>query len=218
MPKQFELVVFDWDGTLMDSTAVIASSIQRACADLGLAVPSKTVAQHVIGLGLNDALAYAAPDLPRERLPEMVARYRHHYLSRDGALELFEGAREMLEELKDRGHLVAVATGKNRLGLDRVLSQCALVEFFDATRTADESVPKPHPQMLFDLSKTLGVAPASMLMVGDTTHDLKMAQAAQTKGLAVSYGAHPAEELHELSPLAVLETPAHLRDWLRDHA
>ena len=126
MPRQFDVIVFDWDGTLMDSTATIASSIQRACQDLGLTIPSDHAARYVIGLGLQDALAHAVPDLPRERLPEMVARYRHHYLSRDASLSLFDGTREMLAELKQRGHRVAVATGKNRVGLDRALAEAAV--------------------------------------------------------------------------------------------
>lgn len=218
MPKQFELVVFDWDGTLMDSTATIATSIQRACADLGLAVPSDTRAAYVIGLGLHEALSYAVPDLPQQMLPEMVARYRHHYLSRDASLSLFGGTREMLAELRQAGHRLAVATGKNRIGLDRALAQCGLDDFFDATRTADESAPKPDPKMLFDLTELLGIEPARSIMVGDTTHDLKMAHSAGTGALGVAYGAHAKAELSALSPLAVLETPAGLRDWLVGHA
>ncbi len=218
MPRRFDLVVFDWDGTLMDSTATIASSIQRACEDLGLDVPSDQAARYVIGLGLHDALAHAVPNLPRDMLPAMVERYRHHYLSRDADLVLFEGAREMLAELKERGHLVAVATGKNRPGLNRVLSQSGLEQFFDATRTADESAPKPHPRMLLELSESLGTAVERMVMVGDTTHDLTMASNAQASALAVANGAHPREELDALSPLAVMDTPDELRQWLRTHA
>jgi phosphoglycolate phosphatase len=215
---RFELVVFDWDGTLMDSTATIASSIQRACQDLGLPVPSDAAAQHVIGLGLTDALSYAVPELRADMVPQMVARYRYHYLSRDGVLSLFPGARLMLDELKAKGHRLAVATGKNRVGLDRALAQCDLGNFFDATRTADESAPKPDPRMLLDLTEALEVAAEHTLMVGDTTHDLTMARNAQTAGVAVSYGAHPAEQLFALSPLAVLDSPARLRDWLIHHA
>lgn len=218
MPRQFDVIVFDWDGTLMDSTATIASSIQRACQDLGLTIPSDHAARYVIGLGLQDALAHAVPDLPRERLPEMVARYRHHYLSRDASLSLFDGTREMLAELKQRGHRVAVATGKNRVGLDRALRQCALENLFDATRTADESAPKPDPRMLHELSEALGVGLSSMLMVGDTTHDLKMAHSARTGALGVAYGAHDRDALDACTPLAVLDTPAGMHDWLRTHA
>src|SRR5271168_2257584 len=132
MSRRFELIVFDWDGTLMDSTSTIASSIQRACADLGLPVPSDEQASHVIGLGLSDALAHAVPDLPPHQLPRMLERYRHHYLSRDAELVLFGGARELLAELRAAGHALAVATGKTRVGLARSLEQSGLSESFDA--------------------------------------------------------------------------------------
>jgi phosphoglycolate phosphatase len=218
MSKQFEMLVFDWDGTLMDSTATIASSLQRSCQDLGLTVPSDAAAQHVIGLGLSEALAYAVPDLPAEKMAEMLDRYRHHYLSRDGAMSLFPGARDMLTELKQKGHLLAVATGKNRVGLNRSLAQCALLDFFDATRTADESASKPNPRMLFDLSELVSLPVSQMLMVGDTTHDLMMARNAKACAVAVSYGAHPKDQLQTLAPLAVLDTPAQLHHWLMHHA
>ena len=214
MSKRFPLVVFDWDGTLMDSTATIASSIQRACEDLGLPVPSDSAAQHVIGLGLADALTYAVPELTPELLPAMLERYRYHYLSRDAIITLFEGAKDMLAELKNAGHLVAIATGKNRVGLDRALQQCDLVEIFDATRTADESLPKPDPKMLFDLTLALGIPMSSTIMVGDTTHDLSMASHAGAAGVGVSYGAHPRAALEALSPLALLDSLAALREWL----
>lgn len=217
MPKRFELIVFDWDGTLMDSTATIASSIQRACGDLALPVPSDGAAHHVIGLGLADALAYAVPELTAEMMPMMLERYRYHYLSRDAVITLFEGARDMLVELKRAGHLIAIATGKNRLGLDRALQQCGLVEIFDATRTADESQPKPHPQMLFDLTSRLDVPMSSTIMVGDTTHDLSMAAEARAAGVGVSYGAHPRAALEALSPLALLDSLTDLRRWLNLH-
>lgn len=214
MSKRFSLVVFDWDGTLMDSTATIASSIQRACEDLALPVPSDLAAHHVIGLGLAEALTYAVPELTPELLPTMLDRYRYHYVSRDAIITLFEGAKDMLAELKGAGHLVAVATGKSRVGLDRALQQCGLGEMFDATRTADESQPKPDPQMLFDLTSTLGVPMSSTIMVGDTTHDLSMASHAGAAGVGVSYGAHPREALEALSPLALLDSLTALREWL----
>lgn len=215
---RFDLIVFDWDGTLMDSTATIASSIQRACADLGLPVPSNQRARHVIGLGLADALAYAVPGLPEELVPRMVERYRHHYLTRDAGLVLFDGVRETIVALKDRGRFVAIATGKSRVGLDRALDSCGLRPLFDATRCADECRSKPDPQMLYELGDELGVRCDRMLMIGDTTHDLLMAVNAGAHALAVSYGAHLHDALDGQGALAVLGSPAQLHAWLSEHA
>ncbi len=211
--RRFDVVVFDWDGTLMDSTAVIASSIQRACEDLGLPVPDDARASHVIGLGLHDALAYAVPDLPREMVPRMVERYRHHFLSRDATLPLFPGVREILVALKEGGHQVAVATGKSRAGLDRALDRSGLRPLFDATRCADECRSKPDPQMLHELGDELCVRSARMLMVGDTTHDLLMASNAGCASLAVSYGAHAERSLEGHGALAIVGSPAQLGAW-----
>ncbi len=211
--RRFDLVAFDWDGTLMDSTAIIASSIQRACADLGLPVPSDIDANHVIGLGLSDALAYAAPSLPKAMVPRMVERYRHHYLSRDAALPLFAGVREILVALKDAGYFIAVATGKSRLGLDRAMDHSGVRPLFDATRCADESRSKPDPQMLWELGDELGVRNERILMVGDTTHDLQMAVNAGAASIGVSYGAHVSAALEGQGALAILPSPAALRDW-----
>jgi phosphoglycolate phosphatase len=215
---RYDLIVFDWDGTLMDSTATIASSIQRACADLGLPVPSHERASHVIGLGLLDALDYAVPGMPKELVPQMVERYRYHYLSRDADLVLFPGVREIIIALKESGRFVAVATGKSRVGLDRAMNACGLCPLFDATRCADECRPKPDPQMLRELGDELGVRSDRMLMIGDTTHDLQMAANANTHALAVSYGAHRHEALDGYGALAVLGSPDLLHAWLEDHA
>ena len=171
--KNFELIIFDWDGTLMDSTPAITRSIQRAAADIGLPVPSDEAASHVIGLSLEDALSHALPTLEAADYPVLVERYRHHYMSADSEIVLFEEIEPMLEELKRRGHFLAVATGKNRAGLDRVLKSTALGHMFDATRTADETRSKPHPQMVLELTEHFGVDAARSIMVGDTTHDLQ---------------------------------------------
>jgi phosphoglycolate phosphatase len=144
---RFDLIAFDWDGTLFDSTALIVRCIQQSCADLGVAVPSDTQAAFVIGLGLTDALAHAAPGLPPERYPELGARYRHHYFERQHELTLFPGALEMLQALKARRQRIAVATGKARRGLDAALETVQLKALFDATRTADETASKPDPRM-----------------------------------------------------------------------
>lgn len=218
MAARFELIVFDWDGTLLDSAAAIVSSIQAACRDLGLPEPSPSRARHVIGLGLGDALRHAVPALPKRDYPRMVERYRHHYLSRDHELTLFPGVFEMIESLAARGQLLAVATGKSRVGLNRALAHSGLGPFFHATRCADECFSKPHPAMLEQLMDELGVSPERTLMVGDTTHDLQMAKNAGVAGLAVSFGAHPREALEAEQPLACLSTPQDLAAWLRDHA
>ena len=212
--RRFDLVVFDWDGTLMDSTDVIATSIQRACVDLGLPVPSDERASHVIGLGLTDALSYAVPDLPRTMVPQMIERYRHHYLSRDADLPLFPGVREIIVALKEAGRFVAVATGKSRVGLERALEASGLRLLFDATRCADECRSKPDPSMLFELGDELGVRCRRMLMIGDTTHDLQMASNAGAASLAVSYGAHPERTLEGHGALAIIGSTAELAAWL----
>lgn len=214
MLDRFDLIVFDWDGTLIDSTATIARAIQQAAADLGLAVPDFETASHVIGLGLADALALAVPDLPRARAAEFSARYRHHYLANEDTLTLFAGARELLDALAAADKVLAVATGKSRAGLARALAATALQGRFAATRCADQTEPKPHPAMLLELADELGVAPARMLMIGDTTHDLQMAAAAGAAAVGVTYGAHPRERLASLEPLALVDSIAELRRWL----
>lgn len=217
-PRQFDLIVFDWDGTLFDSTALITRSIQAACADVGTKVPSDRDASYVIGLGLMQALAYAAPELPIERHEELCSRYRHHYLQRQHEVMLFEGTLPMLAGLKERNHRLAVATGKSRRGLDDVLKVSDLRSTFDATRTADETTSKPHPQMLLELMSELGVEPARTLMIGDTTHDLQMALNAGAASIGVSYGAHDHDAFAEFLPRSVAHSVAELDAWLAGHA
>ena len=218
-PRRYDLIAFDWDGTLFDSTALIARCIQDACRDVGVPVPSAADAAYVIGLGLNDALRHAAPSLAPERYPELGARYRHHYIARQDDLVLFDGTLAMLQDLKARNHWLAVATGKSRRGLDHVLQQSGLGPVFDATRTADETASKPSPVMLHELMRTFGVEPERTLMIGDTTHDLQMAQNAGCASLGVSYGAHPAEALTAaLAPRFLAHSVAELQAWLAEHA
>ncbi|MFC5301092.1 HAD-IA family hydrolase [Azospira restricta] len=218
MAKRFELLVFDWDGTLMDSAAAIVAAIQAAAGDLGIEPPSDERARHVIGLGLGDALRHAVPDLPEARYPQMVERYRYHYLSRDHELTLFAGAGELIAELAEDGFMLAVATGKSRVGLDRALQVSGLGPFFHDSRCADECHSKPHPQMLEELMTAFAVAPERTLMIGDTTHDLQMARNAGVAALAVAYGAHPPEALDALEPLARLHAIEELRRWLKANA
>lgn len=216
--KQFDLIVFDWDGTLMDSTTTIVKCIQAAAKDLGLPIPDDKAASYVIGLGLQDAMQAALPDLDPKFYPRMVERYRYHYLAKDQGLALFAGVREMLFELSQQGYFLAVATGKSRVGLNRALDAAKLLSLFDATRCADETFSKPHPAMLQELTRELGQDMKRTVMIGDTTHDLQMASNAGAAGIAVHYGAHPEHELQVFSPLFAANSVAELHAWLTDNA
>mgnify|MGYP000845370420 FL=1 len=215
---KYELIVFDWDGTILDSAGAIVKAIQASCRDLGLPVPSDAQASHVIGLGLADAMRHAVPDLPADRVPEMVERYRFHYLSGDHELNLFQGITQLLSDLQAAGHILAVATGKSRLGLNRALQHSDLGPLFQSSRCADECHSKPHPQMLEELMSEFGVTHEVTLMIGDTSHDLLMATNAGVDALAVTYGAHPHEYLLEHKPLACLHTVQELDLWLKNNA
>ena len=217
-PRRFDLIVFDWDGTLFDSTALIVQCIQSACADLGLAVPSAECAAYVIGLGLHDALQHAVPGLPAARYPELGLRYRHHYFARQHELVLFPGSLDMLHALKARAHRLGVATGKSRRGLDEALHTVQLKGLFDATRTADETAGKPNPLMLQQLMREFDTEPGRTLMIGDTTHDLQLAVNAGTASIGVSFGAHSADAFEAFAPLLVAHSTAQLRDWLLHNA
>ena len=216
--RRFNLIVFDWDGTLVDSTTLIGEALQHACRELGLPVPDDAAARYVIGLGLADAMKLVAPDLPPSRYPELGARYGEHYLAREREIPLFDGARELLAELDAAGYLLAIATGKTRAGLARSMARIGLDGVFHATRCADEGFPKPHPDMLLHLMERLAVQPRATLMIGDTTHDLDLARNAGAEGLAVTYGAHPPEGLASRAPLASVDSVAELREWLAHNA
>jgi phosphoglycolate phosphatase len=218
MSKRYDLIVFDWDGTLMDSTAVIVGSIQAACRDLGLTVPDDEAARHVIGLGLGQALRYAVPDAPESMYEPLVVRYRHHFLLQDQDIPLFGGAREAIAELHGAGYWLGVATGKSRAGLDRALASSGLKAYFHSTRTADQTFSKPDPAMLLELMDELGVSNLRTLMIGDTTHDVLMAHNAKVDVVAAGYGAHPLWQLQELNPLALVGNFAELRAWLKANA
>ena len=216
--KQFDLIVFDWDGTLMDSTATIAACIQAAAKDLGLPVPDRKSASYVIGLGLQEAMQAVLPGLDAKYYPHMVERYRYHYLAKDKGLTLFDGVREMLSELAQEGYFLAVATGKSRVGLNRALDAANLLSVFDATRCADETFSKPHPAMLQELTRELGQDIRRTVMIGDTTHDLQMAINAGAAGVGVHYGAHAVPELQALNPLFIASSAFELHSWLSENA
>ena len=217
-PRQFDLIAFDWDGTLYDSTALIVRCIQEAVRDVGGTVPDAQSAAYVIGMALMPALAKAAPDVPTEKYPLLNERYRHHYLARHDELSLFDGVVPMLQSLRERHHWVTVATGKSRQGLNHALQAVEIKGLFDGSRTADETAGKPDPLMLHELMREFGVAPERTLMIGDTTHDLAMAQHAGCASLGVSYGAHDPAGFAAHQPLSVLHSVAQLHEWLMQHA
>jgi phosphoglycolate phosphatase len=216
--RQFDLIAFDWDGTLFDSTTVITRCIQNAVRDVGGTVPSDRDASFVIGMGLMQALSSAAPDVPTDRYPELGERFRHHYLAHQNDISLFDGVLAMLDELKSRQHCLTVATGKNRRGLDEALKTAELNGLFDGSRTADETAGKPDPRMLQELMHQFGAAPARTLMIGDTTHDLQMALNAGCPSVAVSYGAHEPDAFHVLRPRYIAHSVRQLHDWLLANA
>ena len=211
----YTLLVFDWDGTLMDSEARIVSCMQAAAVDAGVAAPDAGAAREVIGLGLQQAVARLfAAESPVVH-GQIARRYREHFLVLDRSRsQLFPGVEETLEKLRDAGHLLAVATGKSRRGLDRELDETGLRPLFHASRCADETFSKPHPQMLDELMRELGAAAAETLMIGDTEYDMQMAANAGTAALGVSCGVHPPARLMAHGARDTLASIVELPGWL----
>lgn len=216
MRKVFDLLVFDWDGTLMDSEAHIVSCLQRAAVDVGEDVVSYEAGRNIIGLGLREALQQLFPGRDEPVYQQLIERYRVHFFT-DDPCEPFAGAETVLQSLEDQGYLLAVATGKGRRGLDRVLEHTGFKRFFSITRCAEETRSKPDPQMLHEIMELLDVMPGRTLMIGDTEYDLHMATAAGVSGLAVDYGAHERERLIACQPLDCLDSITALPDWLLDY-
>ncbi len=214
----YELVIFDWDGTLMDSTGLIASCIQATCRDMGLAVPPESDAKWIIGLGIAQTMERIAPGLDAPGQREFADRYRGHFLAREDEAPLFAGIPELLAELRGRDRRLAVATGKSRRGLERAMGASGLGAFFEATRCADEGFPKPHPDMVLEILGRTGVEPARAVLVGDTTHDLELAANAGIDAVAVCYGAHGEPLLRERAARHYAASVEDLRRWLADHA
>jgi len=212
--RRFDLIAFDWDGTLFDSTAIIARCIQAAVRDVGGKEPTFEEASYVIGMGLMQALAHAAPDVPQALYPKLGDRYRHHYFAIQHEISLFDGVLPLLADLKARGHVLTVATGKSRRGLDEALATSMLAGVFDASRTADQTAGKPDPLMLHELMAEFDVSAQRTLMIGDTTHDLQMALNAGCASVAVSYGAHESGDFHTLQPLFVAPDVKQLHEWM----
>ena len=212
--RKFDLIAFDWDGTLFDSTAIITRSIQAAVVDVGGAKPSDADASYVIGMGLMQALAHAAPDVAPDKYPQLGERYKFHYSQSMNDITLFGGILELLAELKQRNHILTVATGKSRRGLDDALQAVELKDLFHGSRTADQTAGKPDPQMLHELMDEFSVPPERTLMIGDTTHDLLMAQNARCASVGVSYGAHDHSSFAAFNPLYIAHSVAELSDWM----
>ena len=210
-----QLIIFDWDGTLMDSESRIVNCMQAAITDLGLAARSRDQLKNVIGLGLKEALNTLYPGCDDDALSKLVERYRHHFLYEDNTpSELFDGVADMLHALNQAGYFLAIATGKGRLGLNHALAASQLGHLFHATRCADETRSKPHPQMLEELIDYFGVEPSKSIMVGDTEFDLEMATNANTQSVAVCYGVHSRDRLLNHAPLACVDDANQLHSWL----
>jgi phosphoglycolate phosphatase len=216
--RRYPVIVFDWDGTILDSASGIVACIQEASREMGLPVPTDERASHVIGLGLRDSLKFAVPDLPDSAYAEFADLYRKHFIAREKAMVLFPGVRELLTGLCKDGYTLAVATGKSRRGLDRALAASGLDACFVASRCADETNPKPHPAMLNELMAQLSRSPRELLMIGDTSHDLDMAASAQVDAVAVTYGAHSEEVLRGRAPKGIVGSIPELVTWLATHA
>jgi phosphoglycolate phosphatase len=216
--SRYDFVIFDWDGTVMDSTGLIASCIQDACRDEGIAVPSEEDARWVIGLGIAASMARIAPGITQDRQLALADRYRRHFLSREHEAPLFAGVREMLDDLRGRDRTLAVATGKARRGLERAFDSSGLRGHFDFSRCADEGHPKPHPDMVLWLLEQTGADPARTVLIGDTTHDLELAANAGIDAVGVCYGAHGGDTLRERPARHYAGSVAELRQWLAANA
>lgn len=211
--QKIELVIFDWDGTLIDSQANIVDCMRSMVRDLALPDKTDDELSNIIGLGLYEALNTLFPEHDHVAYQNMIDRYRYHFLSSDPSLP-FPGAEEVLNELSNNDYLLAVATGKGRRGLDKALDQSGFRHLFHATRCADETRSKPHPQMLEEILDLLGVEPDNALMIGDTEYDLQMAKHAGVHAIGVGYGVHDLERLLRCEPITVIQEIRALLDWL----
>ena len=219
MNRRFDLIVFDWDGTLMDSEARIVVCMQRAASDIGLPVPSGAATREIIGLGLAEAVQRLFPQADASGVETLVDAYRRHWLGDEvEAAAMFAGARQLLEGLHGAGHLLAVATGKSRRGLDKVLDESGLGNFFHATRCADETFSKPHPQMLEEILTDLDTRPAAALMVGDTEYDMQMARSARVSAVGMAHGVHAVERLLAHGAIHCFDDLYQLSHWLHEPA
>jgi phosphoglycolate phosphatase len=211
----YKLVIFDWDGTLMDSVAHIVECIQQAAVTLEQPIPSIEAARNIIGLGLPEAIAILFPHASATACEKIRQQYAHHFvLGSPDKIQLFDGVLPLLTQLREAGALLAVATGKSRLGLNRVLAQTGLGDYFVATRCADETASKPHPLMLQQLLAHTGIAVDEAVMIGDTSYDLEMAQQIAMPRIGVSYGVHSVDVLQSYQPLAIVDNVYQLQEIL----
>ena len=211
--QDVRLIVFDWDGTLMDSKGQIVACLRAAMHDLGLEPLADDALGNVIGLGLREAIDALIPGQDAAFLDAFVGHYRNHWFASESS-SLFDGVREVLDICKQQDFLLAVATGKSRRGLDRVLGETGLDSCFDATRCADESPSKPHPGMLVDIMQALEVRPDQTIMVGDTEYDMEMATNAGAGKVAVTTGVHTPERLAQHEPMVTLQKLAEMPMWM----
>ncbi len=218
MPKQFDLIVWDWDGTLADSTGMITNAILKAAEQVGLPPITAEAASNIIGLGLRESIEALYGNLPAEKAQALAAQYTANYYAGESEIPLFTGAADTIKALHKRGYKLAVATGKGRRGLNLALEHCGLGKYFHATRTVDECFSKPHPQMLDELMDMLVVIPERTLMIGDTSYDLQMAQNAGVKSIGVTYGAQKAEQWQHFNPIQQFNDFASMSAWLLEHA
>lgn len=213
--RQYKLIIFDWDGTLMNSMSRIVSCIQAACCDAGIEAPVDEDARNVIGLGLNEACRRLLPNIDNELYSQVQEHYRQHFLRNDTPpAQLYSGVRPMLQDLNRRGYLLAIATGMSRSGLDSILHETGLADYFHATRSVDESASKPNPLMLYQLLDHFDLKSTQAIMVGDTEYDLQMARNAGMDALAAGYGVHQANRLLALKPLACIDSITQMHNWL----
>jgi phosphoglycolate phosphatase len=213
LPREVRLIVFDWDGTLMDSEAQIVSCLRAVLHDLSLEPLNDATLRNVIGLGLREAVDALVPGRDDQFHLAFITRYREHWFN-SGESSLFAGVVDMLDAFRRQQFLLGVATGKSRRGLDRVLGETGLASCFDATRCADEAPSKPHPQMLLDLMDQLGVTPAQTVMVGDTEYDMEMATNAGVAKIAVTTGVHSEQRLNRHDPLVCLGRISDMPGWM----
>jgi phosphoglycolate phosphatase len=212
--KNYELIIFDWDGTLMDSESKIVNCFKKAVADVELDYPGDAAVRNIIGLGLKEALDVLLPDYGGSIRKEVVGRYREHFLYLDETdMPLFSGVEEGLEKLRQQQYLLAIATGKARIGLDKVLEETQLGDFFITSRCADEAISKPHPRMVLDILEETGVSADKTVVVGDTSYDIQMAHSANTDVLAVCYGVHHRDDLQAEQPLDCVNDFNSVIDW-----
>lgn len=214
----YQLIIFDWDGTLMDSAQKIANCIKAAARDVELAEPTDQAAKNIIGLGLYEAMHRLFPDSEKSTLDRLIESYKTHFVIQDSTEQgLFNGVEAGLKALDRAGAVLAVATGKSRVGLDRVLSEVALAPYFITTRCADETRSKPHPQMLHDILDFTAIEPHKAIMIGDTTFDMDMAANAGMAGLGAGYGVHSESMLRDSKAVEVAESFGDIIEWLLDN-